>query len=301
MNDLVSELIYNALSTGQGVDLPGIGMLEVEYRSARMKGRRRLLPPRARVVLKLQRPIDIPSVIDMIEVQTGDRRHAEAIYGAWIEDSGARRSGVVEIERVGTIRQGDFTIAPQLDGMLNPPEAANPVRLRPRPFYGWGVWICVVLAVAALLWAGWHYRAQIGSCARSIGQAWTGIEWPSFSLFKKRAPQPVAIDSTIFVADSLVADSLAVDSLTAESVATQVVPAAEAGRYHLIVGMYSTRANAEAAVWRLARQESALECTIVVRGSRYLVSVFSSSSEQAVQKRQSELGTRHPEAWIWKE
>lgn len=288
MSTRIHELIYDTLAAGQGINLPGIGALVVEHRAAQLRSRRRLLPPREQVRLAMQQQADLPSVIDLLEPLTTDRRHAEAIYGAWLEDVGAR-AGVVEIPHVGTIRHGELLTSPQLDGVLNPPRSASPVRLRPRCARRWWIWLLAGVLAAALAGAAWHYRACLGSWTKEwkkeLRAVFTRTQQPAQGTWKA-----AIVDSTMIAADSLPVDSLAMADSLAQTSGT---------RYYVILGMYSTRANAEQAVWRIAARERRLSCTVVQRGTKFLVSAYSSTSLEAANARKRELTARYPDAWIW--
>lgn len=281
MTSLISQLIYNALSSGQGVNLPGIGALVVEHRTATLRSRRRLIPPCAAIHFQLHQKASLPSVVDLLEGWTGERRHAEAVYGAWLEDIGARNREGFGIEGVGTIRRGEFTPTPGLERALNP-QQPHPIRVKPR-CGKWWIWLVVGLVVAALAFAGWYYRDKVCGWISGMQLRRPAVELPAIP----------AVDTATIVADSIVVDSLPVQVDT-------IVPEEDGTRYYVILGMFSTRENAEKAVWQLTRSDGALECSIVVRGSRFLVSAYSSLDEAQAQARKDRLIGRYPEVWIWK-
>lgn len=294
MNNLINKLIYNHLAAGQGVNLPGIGALVVEYAGARFASRKRLIPPQRQVRYQLHERAGLPSAIDLLETQTGDRRHAEAVYGAWLEDLGARGGRTpIDIEGVGKVSKGDFVLSPWLEKALNP-QTTHPIRIRPRCRWWW-----IVVLVLLLAGAGYCLRGQIASWNPSlprISWEWTKGLGDVFSFGRKQMPLPAPkVDTTAIVA----ADSLAADSLLVDSVAAIDTPALP--RYHLILGAYSTPERAESAIRQFRRRDTSLDYRVVMRSRQYLVSGYASPDRAQVDRRQVELFDTWPESWVFEQ
>ena len=303
----VNRLVGDLLAAGQPLALPGIGTLMPVTRPARRISKRQVVPP-ARV-------IDFSSEVKgytlpqrLAAAAHCSEEQAEEIYGRWL--SHTLDEGVLTIVGVGTLKQKHFVLEPDFDKRLNP-QGHAPITVRRRRRFDWVMALGVLTILAALgigiyLYMNWQQNGG------------------KFSFYTPLATAPVpvptvAADTTALTEAEPVAEAPAepatpaAEAPAAETAATAppVVPTARqealdgvtpltAGHYYVVLGVFSSRENADRAVTAANRTDGSLRCGIYRFGTKWMVSPFESADEEACAIfRRAHLET-FPDLWIYR-
>ncbi len=294
--DRISVLIFNTLSARQGLSLPGIGDLHVETEPAVMEQAGVVTPPKYRVVLADENSKGLPSVVKLVAtVQGTDEEQAKEQYTEWLA-AACTEEGVV-IPSVGKVQDGVFVVASDLERALNP-GVVSPVYLPDnvgvKRVVTWIVLAIVVgvgLSVVLILWI--ESRSQIQGVNRMLPEE-----------------VPAVVDTTSAMQQSVVNDTVAdilsatpVRPVAADSVSKAPKPAAPSvqGKYKVIVGTYSTEANADKFIASAKQKNDTLHYEKLPRpNGRIMVVAYASDSEQEAQRMLRTLNEIFPGSWILK-
>lgn len=299
----IERLIYDKLSLQQGVNLPGLGSLRVEYRAAKFVGKSSVQAPYAQVVFSRRNAPRLDDIVDMMSSSSAlTRQECERQYQHWLELE--LDSSVFEIGGVGTIKSDFFSPSPELEKMLNPfageivgsksgsksasssarrvserPKASPPKspqkstpKSSPKPKKQRSannkifIWIAAGFVVIA------------AGVLAALMVDFEGIFAPKASAPRVAvAPVPVVAIDTLEVAaaDTIVAAEPPRQRVVSSTEATTSAP------YHVIAGMYSTEENADNFIASLiAQQPDSVYYEKIQRPSgRILVSIYSSQSK----------------------
>ncbi len=132
--DQVNKLIFNALVSREGVNIPGMGALVIEKRPAQLKGRKKLLPPRSTVRYREGSVEGLPTVPELIDAVVKDPQRSQAIYDEWLAAQGVtpeRIPSTIVLEGIGDIIYQAFNASAALEKALNPVPTAE-TQLTPR-------------------------------------------------------------------------------------------------------------------------------------------------------------------------
>lgn len=289
-------LIFNALAKRQGVTLPGIGALYVTVAPATMPQPGIITPPINRVELAPEEQSTLPHIFDLIAQENQiDIEQAQELYYRWL--AGVCSENGVAIYAVGSIRDGIFTPDPELAGVLNVIHR-DPVKLPNR-----------VEPKRVILWIACGIAAGIIIAFGLISWLEYGSPMPDFSKTNTQQTQAVTADtlpmSTLTPAQPLATDSVAVaasqQEVTTATPSTAAVSTSSGPRYCVIVGTYSTDANAEKFIASAKKINQALTYEKIPQANgRILISVFSSGSEAEAAKQKTQIEGQFEGAWIYK-
>lgn len=293
--DRISILIFNTLSARQGLSLPGIGDLYVETMPAVMEEAGVVTPPKYRVMLAGEGSMNLTSIVKLIAtVQGMDEEQAKEQYTGWLAEA-CTEEGVV-IASVGKIQDGVFVVASDLDRALNP-GVSSPVylsgKVAAKRVILWIVSAIIVgigLSVVLIVWI--ESRSQIQVADRMLSEEVVAVV--DTAKVVKQSP----VNDT--VADTLSAMSAA--PAAADTMQKATKPAASVqGRYKVIVGTYSTEANADKFIASAKKKDSTLHYEKLPRpNGRVMVAAYASDSEQDALRMMRELNGTFPDAWILK-
>lgn len=292
--DRISILIFNTLSARQGLSLPGIGDLYVETMPAVMEEAGVVTPPKYRVMLAGEGSMNLTSIVKLVAtVQGMDEEQAKEQYTEWLAEA-CTEEGVV-IASVGKIQDGVFVVASDLDRALNP-GVSSPVylsgKVAAKRVILWIVSAIIVgvgLSVVLIVWI--ESRSQIQVADRMLEEVVTVVDTAKVV---KQSP----VNDT--VADTLSALSAA--PAAADTVQKATKPAASVqGKYKVIVGTYSTEANADKFIASAKKKNNTLHYEKLPRpNGRVMVAAYASDSEQDALRMMRELNGTFPDAWILK-
>jgi len=305
--EAISQLIFNLLAQRQPVILPGLGTLRVEHTPPRVdEDTRRIVSPVSRVVFSPETDAD-PTLPQWIAERSGlPLKEVRPQYNRWL--AAMRRDsidGEYVVAGVGILlRQPDGSYrvetAPELDRWLNPIEAASIPLPSPKPGAGptrknrrsnRAAWLAAAGALLVILLYGVYYF---------YGHEFFGRRQPATVSTQAQQPVTVAPTDTLPVPDDPTTASPQTASTAAPQAASATatpVPRGEA--YHLIAGVYSTRANAERCI-----REEGLEATtttiIPTAIGQFMVSAGRYATKPEADAALRVLKQQIPGAWISK-
>ena len=318
MDEQVGRLIGNLLAGGGAVFLPGVGSLYTERQGARRLSKRLIQLPCRRVAFTPgERGRSLVACI--AEAARCDEPTAQGVYDRWI--GRALVQDELTVAGVGTLKFKHFTPTEEFETRLNP-QGREPVRVKPVRRFDWVLWLGIAAIVGVLGFvAFWWMCERTVSMNPELGPARTHTA----ATAESAAPADVAdiapaADSAAGDAESgpvgpaEQADSTArpADPGTAPvagaapSVGT--APAAAepqrsaslvSGRKYVVLGVFSTSANAERAVEGVAAKNAALSCGIYRFGGKFLVSPFESDDAEACTLFIRAHADEFPDMWTY--
>jgi len=291
----VEKSIFDALASGRGVNLPGLGSLSVVRQPAGFVSGKVLRPPHNKVAFSS-------------EQHEGYLSLSGSEYDTWFATA-VRGRNVVEIGGTGVLRDGVFYPSVELFSALNP-DGAEPVVLRRRPLL-WRKTACAVALIAG---------AVIG-CVIWLDGRLSGMAEDADSLLvadMQEAAITEAAASEFSEQDALLSAEESGNAGPSEEVAAEdsvpVVdePVSERGDavdvseaavvYHVVAGVFSEEANADKLIARDALGiGSANYVKVPFAGGKTLVSAFAATSQdEALARRRSLCGTSG-DLWIYRQ
>lgn len=305
--DPVSVLIFNTLARREGINLPGIGSLGIAAEPATMDEPGVVTPPVNRIVYGREENPSYLHVVDLIaRLDRTDRDSAQETYNEWLAQV-CTEEGVV-IESVGRLRDDVFTPSPELSRALNPADTAPVVlsdRVSRRQAALWivsAVVIGTVLAVGAITMLDRYYQPRA-----SVAPDTPLSEVPAVPLTPAlpAAPDTLPDSGASAAAPPVAADSVPVAQEKPAAVAPAPEPASPApvaGKtYYVIVGAYSTDANAEKFIASAKKKDDTLPFEKLPQpNGRILISIFRSASESEAIRKKRAYEDMFEGAWVYK-
>lgn len=319
MTEQVARVMGNLLAEGTAVYLPDVGSLYVERQAARRISARSVMPPCRTVAFSSQprgvslvdeiartiREADEPSGDPAAESAGEARQRARDIYDRWLARS--MTEGTLAIEGVGVLRFKHFTPDAAFDARLNP-YGHEPVKM-PRRRFDWTLWTGVAAIAAALSIGVYHLwslrtvaddpqmRAEEPVLARTdrdpfAGDADAGVDAAvdagGPSVDAGSSGEPAATASAAASGGGRVGGSGTEVSLqpagtgTRSGTADSDAPARlTSGRNYVVLGVFSSSANAVRAAHDAEQADGAFRCGIYRFGDKLLVSPFESEDREA--------------------
>lgn len=334
MVDAVNKLIANQIAGSGEVFLPDVGSLFVERRPAQRLSKRSVLPP-CRVVgfSSQQRGASLLEAIARAAQCTDEQ--AREVYDRWLGRT--RTENGVVIEGVGELKFKNFTLEESFDALLNPQgHAPVEVRARRRRFDP-VLWIGVVGIFAAAgigLYSLYYFdrlpfgrgdATEVAAAAPGAAEASAAAERPSGATDEAAAQNDTAAAQTDTAASEAAALPAAGDSAApgaapsqqpggsaSQPAATQPATAGQQpaaatgdparlvrGTKYVVMGVYSTRQNAERAVAVAATGERPMRCTVYRFGEKWMVSPFASEDAAACARFIGEHRAAFPDLWTY--
>lgn len=329
MVDAVNKLIANQIAGSGEVFLPDVGSLFVERRPAQRLSKHSVLPP-CRVVgfSSQQRGASLLEAIARAAQCTDEQ--AREVYDRWLGRT--RTENGVVIEGVGELKFKNFALEESFDALLNPQgHAPVEVRARRRRFDP-VLWIGVVgiLAAAGIGLYSLYYFDRLpfgrGDATEVAADAPAVAERPSGATEGTAAQNDTAAAQTDTAASEAAAQPAAGDPAAPGASASQqsggsalqpaaTQPAATAGQQpaaatgdparlvrgtkYVVMGVYSTRQNAERAVAAAATGERPMRCTVYRFGEKWMVSPFASEDAASCARFIGEHRAAFPDLWTY--
>lgn len=282
--DNVSKTIFDALASGGGINLPGIGSLHVEHCPAEFEDGTTLRPPYNRVIFSQSENPAYPSA------------GAVEGYSEWVGNF-APDSEAIEISGVGVLRGGVFYPAVELHDIINP-QGTVPVEVQrrrlPRDKFLIGASVVAVIAIvlAIVVIVNSSLDSGIGSDSRYAAESESAVvvvesvQEPEQAVAEPARTSEVAAEPAVEVAEPVKAQ-----------------PAARSAtdmRYHLVIGVFTDPDNVD----KLIASDpfgigSENYITFAFGAGNTLVSAFASDDRAAVDKRRRELSSIDDELWIY--
>ena len=318
MEEQIARLIANRLASGAALSLPETGSLYVAFHGARKLSKKLVQPPFRRVEFTAeQRGETLPELI--ARAAACDAVTARTIYDRWLTQT--CREGTLTIVGVGTLAHEKFKMTAEFDKRLNP-QGHAPVRIRRKQRFDW-VLVIGIVAIVASVAAIWYYLAQEDLFPNGDREEPAAIVQPASPVVpadsapaagESDAPDPNAADeraadegsATVApetadaarertVAEPQVAEVPAVPPVPAPGGADYTKPAPG---YYVVMGVFSTRENAESARKLFAAEQPGWNYTIYLFGNKFMLSCYASPSETEARDFVRRAHDRFPDIWV---
>lgn len=283
----VNKIIYNMLISGRGVRLPQVGTLYIERQGARRISEDRLLSPRNVVAFSSHE--EAPSLVDEIVAIAGcQTSQAEDIYERW--KSKTLADGVLTIGGVGQLKGKSFQMEQPFNSAINPKGVKTLVVRRPkRRSNSWLYAACGVCVIVALCICGY-------------------IMWGDSLFPKNDSEKVVAAVPAEQVVEATAEEIPAAEPMVSQpepSVPTATVPAQTPAvqnrryAYYVVMGVFSTEANADRAIEQVHSKASEAKCEVLPFGSKFMVTMYGSDSREDCNTFARSYRELFPDLWIY--
>ena len=283
----VNKIIYNMLISGRGVRLPQVGTLYIERQGARRISEDRLLSPRNVVAFSSHE--EAPSLVDEIVAIAGcQTSQAEDIYERW--KSKTLADGVLTIGGVGQLKGKSFQMEQPFNSAIYPKGVKTLVVRRPkRSSNSWLYAACGVCVIVALCICGY-------------------IMWGDSLFPKSDTEKVVAAAPAEQVVEATAEEIPAAEPMVSQpepSVPTATVPAQTPAvqnrryAYYVVMGVFSTEANADRAIEQVHSKASEAKCEVLPFGSKFMVTMYGSDSREDCNTFARSYRELFPDLWIY--
>lgn len=281
MIEEVNKIIYNMLISGRGVLLPDVGTLYIERQAARKISDDRLLSPRNVVVFSSHE--EAPSLIDEIVAIAGcQQAQAQDIYERWIAKT--RDESCVKIGGVGELRGKSFVMDKTFGSAINPKGVKTLVIRRKS-----NTWIYVISALCAVLAIGVFAYLQWGDSLIGGADA------------KSEQVEAVAVEATPAEAVESTTDVTTPTPEASQTAASTPSVAGDGGAYayYVVMGVFSTEANAARAVEQVRSKINDAACRVLPFGNKYMVTIFGSDKRGDCNTYIASYKDIYPDLWVY--
>lgn len=275
----VNKLIYNAIVKYHAVYLPDVGTLCVVRHPATMSSKNELIPPRFDVELSLDNRAK--SLVDIISAEVAvDKQRAEEIYARWSDK--LHKGGIMEIDRVGTLRNNSFVADAEIIKALN--ISNQPFRITRKRNYAPLYLLLTLVVLGALGYGGWRYfdtkQDQVVVEIVAEEQVMPEVELPLV-----QDTQPIEIE---MIEDA--SNNEVIESDWRENGGI---------RHWVVVGSYSTTENAERAIADIVKRLPKMQCNYFKLGSMFAVAAFGSADIAECQEFKNAHSKEFPQSWVY--
>lgn len=301
VKDNITQLLFNALAQRQTVVLLGIGSLRFRRVAAKLEGST-LTPPRN--MFRFSSREEGRSLLDMLVDEAGcPREEGEEAYRRWLHR--IKQGHSVVIEGVGRIEDDFFTPSEELERLLNPTSDAPVVLRRHRSLRGLWIGLAAVALVAVAGGAWWYDNMHSAPAPTRVAQT---TEKPAAEVVEtadsvatesvvEGAAEPV--EEVVSVAES--AQSPAPENKPAPAPATTEIGEMTSGMNYVVVGVFSTEANARKFIEQMVRRAPEMACRAYkFQGSKFMVSGFESADGAEASAFIRDHRAQFPDLWVYK-
>ena len=306
----VNRLVAELLAAGEPLALPGLGTLRPETRPARRISKRQVVPP-ARVIDFSSEVKGITLPQRLAAAAHCSDEQAEEIYNRWLGYT--LDGGVLTLEGIGVLKEKHLKLEAAFDRRINP-QGHAPIRVRRRRRFDWvmALGVLTILAAAGIgiyLYVNWQQNGGKFSFYTPLATAPAPV--PTVSADDATAPgeTPEApVEAAAPAAEPVQAAAAEAPAApAAEPVISQArrdaldgVTPLTTGHYYVVLGVFSSRENADRAVAETSRTDGALRCGIYRFGSKWMVSPFESADEEACNIFRRAHLEQFPDLWIYR-
>lgn len=297
MIEEVNKIIYNMLISGRGVHLPDVGSLYIERQGARKISDDRLLSPRNVVAFSSRE--QAPSLVEEIVAIAGcAREQAEDIYARWIAKT--RTDGVVKIGGVGELKGKSFVMEKAFNSAINP-KGVKTLVIRRRSSNGWLYAVCGVCVVVALCVCGYLMWGDQLLSKSGKGE-------PTQLVAEQDVVMPAAEEATDIATEAAQpAQPSASASASASTATTQpqqpaqstVQAAVQSYSYYVVMGIFSTDANASRAIEQVRSKINDAACVVLPFKDKYMVTIYGSNSREECNAYARSYRDIYPDLWVY--
>ncbi len=299
VKDNITHLLFNALAQRQTVVLLGIGSLRFRRVAAKLEGST-LTPPRN--MFRFSSREEGRSLLDMLVDEAGcTREEGEEAYRRWLHR--IKQGHSVVIEGVGRIEDDFFTPSEELERLLNPTSDAPVVLRRHRSLRGLWIGLAAVALVAVAGGAWWYVNMYSAPAPTRAAQT---TEKPAAEVVE--TADSVATESVVEGAAEPVEEVVSVAERTQSPApenkpapATTEIGEMTSGMSYVVVGVFSTEANARKFIEQMARRAPEMACRAYkFQGSKFMVSGFESADGAEASAFIRDHRAQFPDLWVYK-
>ncbi len=299
VKDNITQLLFNALAQRQTVVLLGIGSLRFRRVAAKLEGST-LTPPRN--MFRFSSREEGRSLLDMLVDQAGcTREEGEEAYRRWLHR--IKQGHSVVIEGVGRIEDDFFTPSEVLERLLNPTSDAPVVLRRHRSLRGLWIGLAAVALVAVAGGAWWYVNMYSAPAPTRAAQT---TEKPAAEVVE--TADSVATESVVEGAAEPVEEVVSVAERTQSPApenkptpATTEIGEMTSGMSYVVVGVFSTEANARKFIEQMVRRAPEMACRAYkFQGSKFMVSGFESADGAEASAFIRDHRAQFPDLWVYK-
>lgn len=293
----IEKIIFDALAAGRGINLPGVGSLYVERQPAEFVSKKVLRPPHNKILFSTVPRAGCESVATY-----GD-------YGAWLEHA-AQSKEVLEINGVGVLRSGLFYPSVELHDILNP-VGMNFAPIKKKAGFGKkflvGVGVIVIAAVVILLVSVVDKYVVKKSLSDYESKSEERLYRDEIAGADARGESTIApvvasdVEVELSDAGTEAAESGQVEDVIEQQLSDYAVNATPAqSAYYLVAGVFSDPINADKLIATDPLKIGKGNYTkLPFKGGKTLVSAYSSTDREAVERRRRELSGINSDLWVY--
>ena len=290
----VNKLIYNTLVSERSIYLPEVGTIALRRQSAQIVNKGVVNPPRYRAEFSSQQ--QGVSLVEIIAHATHiDVTAANDIYQRWL--GRVRNGSTVIIEGVGELHNKSFVADTALLAILN---VAEPLTLKRKSGKKWGIVVCLLIAVIVGLVGAYFYTTHNTAVDTDVIDQSVCEEITSDEAVPENEPVVTEhnADNVIPEEGSKEASEISREEGSEETANANLWSANPDIRHWVVVGSYSTEANANAAVDSYRTVSPEYEFHVYPLGSMYAVVVYGSADREECVRFKRSLSSRFNQAWI---
>lgn len=294
MVNQVNRLIYNTIVSDKSIFLPDVGTITLRRLPAKIESNRVILPPTYRAEFSSQQ--QGISLVDIIAHAANiDTTEALGIYGRWLDK--VRNGSSISIEGVGELRNKSFVADSALLAILN---NGTPLTTKRKSNRKWGISMLILVVIIAIVACLYMYMTGRNTNEQEIAPTMaiestealdnTADTFNNEPISEEQESTDVAVadvdiqPNTDRVDDNIVSDESGLWSTNSDI------------RHWVVVGTYSTEANATIAVENIGNTE--YEFQIYQLGSMYAVVIFGSSDYDECSRFKRSISSQFGQAWI---
>lgn len=304
MIEEVNKIIYNMLISGRGVHLPDVGSLFIERQGARKISEDRLLSPRNVVAFSSRE--QAPSLIDEIVAIAGcAHEQAADIYARWIAKT--RTEGVVTIGGVGELKGKSFVMEKSFNSAINP-KGVKTLIIRRRS-NGWlyavcGVCVVLALCVCAYLMWGDKLLPKRDAVPERVELLAEQSEAEPAANAATAAEEVTSTDAPQAGAASQPSQPTPASQPSQAVQPAQVTAVQSSGQsatyaYYVVMGIFSTDANASRAIEQVRSKISNAACVVLPFKDKFMVTIYGSNSREECNTYARSYRDIYPDLWVY--
>lgn len=309
--DSISRLIFNTLAQHESINLPGVGSLRVVSEPARVRGNKTLAPPSTQVYFSPEENAEFANMIKLIRDKSKKTEQVSLEnYQKW--GANVYEDDAIRIPSVGTIKDDRFTPTAELERALNP-AGVQPVKL-PRQMGSSQLllWIVAALLVGGGLAVGLItlLNSRPGKYDAPYAEVRSRTEVPAATPPEADIPidgeetddattdlVPVAPETSEATAPAVSETSAATAPATSES-----APKSGDLRFYVVVGTYSTDANADRFIASARQRDNAQNYRkLPLPNGKIVVYTAEAASEAEANRLRRTLSVTFPDVWVFKQ
>lgn len=307
MDNIVSKIIFNELSSRKPISLPHFGSLWVEYVSAKT-GNGEVTPPNNVVSFSPELKEGAHSIIERIEAVGIDRETAENMYMEWLEES--RTPEGITIKDAGEVKNGEFTPFPELAELLNPDSkriAGHGSKKLSKAEKNWLLLIIIFILILIVGWGWWISAGRYKNDERVRPKSKTTVST------SRTVSSTTSSGKTINAQASTSVEAEQTNEATTEQAAAEqpqttqgqgtVAITPSANGYYVVGGVFSTQENADKFIREMKADYASFDYRKHdFKGGKIMVSLAGPFDNNEAQNKRKELAnnTGIHDLWIYK-